>query len=159
MCLNKWMNIVLFEPEIPANTGNIARTCVLTDTALHLIKPLGFSLDEKHLKRAGLDYWDQLDLHVYEDFDDFLEKNEGAEIFAFSKKAEKRFDREDYPADAYLLFGRETSGLPDEVQDRIEKQVRIPMSDREGMRCLNLSNSAAVGLYEALRQNGFINMR
>lgn len=153
------MNIVLFEPEIPANTGNISRTCVLTGTSLHLIKPLGFSLDEKHLKRAGLDYWDLLDLHVYENFDDFMEKNPDAEVFVFTSKTDKSFTDAEYPEDAYLLFGRETSGLPAEVTERFENRVRIPMKDDDRLRCLNLSNSVAVGLYEALRQQGFQGMR
>ena len=153
------MNIVLFEPEIPANTGNISRTCVLTGTSLHLIRPLRFSLSEKQLKRAGLDYWDMLDLHVYENFEEFRKMNPEARIYAFSSKADIRFDEENYPEDAFLLFGRETSGLPEEIRDQADCLVRIPMTADDRCRCLNLSNSAAVALYEALRQQGYPGLR
>lgn len=152
------MNIVLFEPEIPANTGNIARTCVLTETSLHLIKPLGFSLAEKHLKRAGLDYWDLLDLHVYENYADFKEKNPQARVYAFTSKAETYFADVSYPEDSFLLFGRETSGLPAEIRGQADQTVRIPMSANDRCRCLNLSNAAAVAVYEALRQHQYCGM-
>ena len=148
------MNIVLLEPEIPANTGNIGRTCVSTGTRLHLIKPLGFSLAEKDLKRAGLDYWPKLDVTVYESYAEFLERNPGAAVFMATTKARQLYTEVRYPADAYLLFGKESAGLPEEllVENR-ERCVRIPMVKEN--RSLNLSNAAAVVLYEALRQNGF----
>ena len=152
------MNIVLHEPEIPANTGNIGRTCVATGTSLHLIKPLGFSLDEKHLRRAGMDYWRDLDLHVYENFQDFLDKNPGAKIYMATTKAHQNYSDVSYEPDCFLMFGKESAGIPEEILvDYEENCVRIPM--KENIRSLNLSNSVAVLLYEALRQNDFAQMQ
>ena len=148
------MNIVLLEPEIASNTGNIGRTCVATGTKLHLIEPLGFQLTEKNLKRAGMDYWDRLDVTRYIDYEDFLAKNPDAVIFIATTKARQSYDEVQYPQNAFLLFGKESGGIPEEllVQNR-ERCVRIPML--EGERSLNLANSVAILLYEALRQNGF----
>ena len=152
------MNIVLHEPEIPANTGNIGRTCVATGTSLHLIKPLGFSLDEKHLRRAGMDYWRDLDLHVYENFQDFLDKNPGAKIYMATTKAHQNYSDVSYEPDCFLMFGKESAGIPEEILvDYEDTCVRIPM--KENIRSLNLSNSVAVLLYEALRQNDFVQMQ
>lgn len=152
------MNIVLHEPEIPANTGNIGRTCVATGTRLHLIKPLGFSLDEKELKRAGLDYWKNLDVTVYENFQDFLDKNPGAVPFMATTKAKKTYTEVSYPDNAYIMFGKESAGIPEEILvDYEETSVRIPMN--EDIRSLNLSNSVAIMLYEALRQHDFAQMQ
>lgn len=152
------MNIVLHEPEIPANTGNIGRTCVATGTSLHLIKPLGFSLDEKHLRRAGMDYWRVVDLHVYENFQDFLDKNPGAKIYMATTKAHQNYSDVSYEPDCFLMFGKESAGIPEEILvDYEDTCVRIPM--KENIRSLNLSNSVAVLLYEALRQNDFAQMQ
>ncbi len=152
------MNIVLLEPEIPANTGNIGRTCVATGTTLHLIKPLGFSLDEKALKRAGLDYWKDLDVRVYENYADFLEKNNGAIPYMATTKATHIYTDVEYASDSYIMFGKESAGIPEEILvDNPDKCIRIPMN--EEIRSLNLSNSAAIILYEALRQNEFKNMQ
>ena len=148
------MNIVLLEPEIPANTGNIGRTCTATGTRLHLIEPLGFSLSEKALKRAGMDYWKDLDVTTYIDYQDFLDKNPGAKIYMATTKAEKVYTEVSYEPDCYIMFGKESAGIPEEilVQNR-ENCVRIPMiSDA---RSLNLSNSVAIGVYEVLRQWDF----
>jgi tRNA (cytidine/uridine-2'-O-)-methyltransferase len=148
------MNIVLFEPEIPANTGNIGRTCVATNTRLHLIEPLGFQLNEKALKRAGLDYWDKLDVTLYADFDDFMERNPGAKIFMATTKAQKVYTEVEYDPDCYIMFGKESAGIPEEILVEHEEDcVRIPMWGE--IRSLNLSNSVAIVLYEALRQVGF----
>ena len=151
------LNIVLLEPEIPANTGNIGRTCVATGTRLHLIEPLGFSLSEKALKRAGMDYWKDLDVTTYIDYRDFLEKNPGAKIYMATTKAQKMYTEVNYEPDCYIMFGKESAGIPEEllVQNR-ENCVRIPMMEQ--IRSLNLGNSAAIVLYEALRQNGFAGM-
>ena len=148
------MNIVLLEPEIPANTGNIGRTCVATGSRLHLIEPLGFSLSEKQLKRAGMDYWKDLDVTVYTCYEDFLLKNPGARIFMATTKAEKCYTDAGFKEDDYIMFGKESAGIPEEilVKNR-ENCIRIPM--KEEIRSLNLSNSVAVVLYEALRQCGF----
>ena len=151
------MNIVLYEPEIPANTGNIGRTCVATNTKLHLIEPLGFKLSEKHLVRAGLDYWDKLDVTVYSDFQDFLDRNPGAKIYMATTKAPAVYTDMKYEPDCYLMFGPESRGIPEEILvDNKDTCVRIPMWG--DIRSLNLSNSVAVLLYEALRQNGFEKM-
>jgi tRNA (cytidine/uridine-2'-O-)-methyltransferase len=147
------MHIVLFEPEIPANTGNISRTCAVTGMPLHLIKPLGFSLSDRYLKRAGLDYWDKLDLRIYENFEDFLSKNPNTRLFMFSTHAVKNYTEITYQDDDYLVFGPETRGLPAEVRDHYGTAVRIPMG--KDIRSLNLSNSVAIAAYEALRQLGF----
>ena len=148
------IHVVLLEPEIPQNTGNIARTCAATGASLHLIKPLGFSIDDKHMKRAGLDYWDSLDLHVYENLEDFYKKNPDALIYYFSKKAKHVYSEIDYPDDVYLCFGRESVGLPEELLKKNEdRSLRMPM--KEGLRSLNLSNTVAIAVYEVLRQRGF----
>ena len=151
------LNIVLFEPEIPANTGNIGRTCVATNTRLHLIEPLGFSLSEKNLKRAGMDYWKDLDVTTYIDFEDFMEKNPGAKIYMATTKAANVYTEVNYEPDSYIMFGKESAGIPEEILvDYKETSIRIPMIGE--IRSLNLSNSVAIVLYEALRQNGFANM-
>lgn len=151
------INIVLLEPEIPANTGNIGRTCVAAGARLHLIEPLGFSLSEKALKRAGMDYWKDLDVTTYIDYHDFLEKNPGARIYMATTKARRMYTEVSYEPDCYIMFGKESAGIPEEllVANR-ENCVRIPMMG--DIRSLNLGNSAAIVLYEALRQNGFRGM-
>jgi tRNA (cytidine/uridine-2'-O-)-methyltransferase len=151
------INIVLHEPEIPQNTGNIARTCAATGAALHLIKPMGFEVDDKKLKRAGLDYWHQLDITYYEGYDDFMSKHKDAEIYYFSTKAPRCYTEVKYEGEIYLMFGKETKGLPEELlKANRERCVRIPM--RENLRSLNLSNAAAIAVYEVLRQNEFENL-
>ena len=151
------LNIVLHEPEIPANTGNIGRTCVATGTRLHLIEPLGFSLDEKQLRRAGLDYWKDLDVSVYKNYDEFLLKNPGAKIYYATTKARHCHTHVAYEPDCYIMFGKESAGIPEEILvDNEETCIRIPMIG--DVRSLNLSNSVAVVLYEALRQNNFEGM-
>lgn len=151
------MNVVLLEPEMPANTGNIGRTCVATNTKLHLIEPLGFKLNEKMIRRAGLDYWDKLDVTVYSDFQDFLDRNPDARIYMATTKAQKAYTDVEYDPDCYLMFGKESAGIPEEILlDNQENCVRIPMWG--DIRSLNLSNSVSVILYEALRQNGFEKM-
>ena len=151
------MNIVLYEPEMPANTGNIGRTCVATNTKLHLIEPLGFKLSEKHLVRAGLDYWPKLDVTVYSNFEDFLAKNPGAKIYMATTKAEKAYTHVEYGPDDYIMFGKESAGIPEEILLQYpETSVRIPMIG--DIRSLNLGNSVAIMLYEALRQNNFEGM-
>lgn len=153
------MNIVLLEPEMPSNTGNIGRTCVATNTRLHLIEPLGFKLNEKALKRAGLDYWDKLDVSIYSDYQDFLEKNPQAagNMYFATTKAHKVYSDVIYSPDCYLMFGKESAGIPEKILVENEEHcIRIPMWG--DIRSLNLSNSAAIVLYEALRQNGFEKM-
>ena len=151
------LNIVLFEPEIPANTGNIGRTCVATNTRLHLIEPLGFRLNEKAIKRAGMDYWDDLDVTTYIDFQDFMEKNPGAKIYMATTKAPNVYTNVNYEPDCYIMFGKESAGIPEEILiHHKEDSIRIPMVG--DIRSLNLGNSVAIVLYEALRQNGFQNM-
>ncbi len=152
------MNIILHEPEIPANTGNIGRTCVATGTKLHLIKPLGFSLDEKQLKRAGLDYWSNLDVTVYENFEDFLEKHPDAKIYMATTKAKHCYTDVAYGPEDYIMFGKESAGIPEEILlDYEETSIRIPMLSE--IRSLNLSNAVAITLYEALRQQNFAFMQ
>ena len=152
------LNIVLHEPEIPANTGNIGRTCVATGTRLHLIEPLGFSLSEKALKRAGMDYWKDLDVTTYLDFEDFLEKNPGAKIYYATTKAPQTYTDVHYEEDCYIMFGKESAGIPEEILVEYEKScIRIPMG--QDIRSLNLSNSVAIVLYEALRQNNFAGLQ
>ena len=152
------LNIVLFEPEIPQNTGNIGRTCVATNTRLHLIEPLGFRLNDKTLKRAGMDYWADLDVTRYDDFDDFMERNPGAKIYMATTKAPNVYTEVNYEPDCYIMFGKESAGIPEEIlKDNPDTCVRIPMMGE--IRSLNLSNSVAVVLYEALRQNDFSNMQ
>lgn len=153
------LNIVLHEPEMPANTGNIGRTCVATGTRLHLIEPMGFRLNEKQIKRAGLDYWDKLDVTVYDDFNDFLEKNPDAKgkLYMATTKAKHSYCDVTYPEDCYIMFGKESAGIPEEILvDYEDTCVRIPMLP--DIRSLNLSNSVAVVLYEALRQQQFSQM-
>lgn len=151
------LNIVLFEPEIPANTGNIGRTCVATGTRLHLIEPLGFSLSEKALKRAGMDYWKDLDVTTYVNWEDFCNKNPEAKIYFATTKAKHVYSEVNYEPDAYIMFGKESAGIPEEIlKENPDTCVRIPMLGE--IRSLNLSNSVAVVLYEALRQNNFEHM-
>lgn len=148
------VNIVLVEPEIPQNTGNISRTCAVTGASLHLVEPLGFSIDEKHVRRAGLDYWDQLDLHIYKNLEAFFEANRDGEFFYFSTKAKKTHCDITYPDNCFLVFGKETKGLPEPlIFSNLDRAVRIPM--RKGLRSLNLSNSVAIAVYEVFRQKGF----
>ncbi len=150
------MNIVLYQPEIPQNTGNIARTCALTETNLHLIKPLGFSLDEKHLKRAGLDYWDLVKLSVYDSFEQFVEKNPTAKLYLLTTKATKFYHQINYDQNAFLMFGKETAGIPEAIHTAYpERRFRIPMRNHEKARSLNLSNAVNIVLFEALRQHNF----
>lgn len=151
------MNIVLYEPEMPLNTGNIGRTCVATNSRLHLIEPLGFKLNEKAVRRAGLDYWDKLDVTVYCDFQDFLDRNPGAKIYMATTKARMVYTEAAYMPGCYLMFGKESAGIPEEILvENQENCVRIPMWGE--IRSLNLANSVAIVLYEALRQNGFERM-
>lgn len=151
------LNVVLLEPEMPANTGNIGRTCVATGTVLHLIEPLGFHLDDRSIKRAGMDYWHKLDVRRYINYEDFLEKNPGAIIYMATTKARKVYTEVAYEDDCYIMFGKESAGIPEEIlKQNKERCIRIPMN--EEIRSLNLSNSVAIMLYEALRQQGFKNM-
>ena len=151
------LNIVLHEPEIPANTGNIGRTCAAVGARLHLIEPLGFRLNEKNLKRAGMDYWDQLYVKTYINYEDFLERNPGIKIYMATTKAPKIYTEVRYEPDCYIMFGKESAGIPEEMLvNHKEECVRIPMLG--DIRSLNLGNSVAVILYEALRQNGFADM-
>jgi len=148
------MNIVLLEPEIPFNTGAIGRTCVATNTTLHLIEPLGFVLNEKSVKRAGMDYWDKLDVRRYINFDEFLEKNPGAHIYMATTKAKNVYTQVKYDENDYIMFGKESAGIPEEILVKHKDDcIRIPML--EDIRSLNLSNSVSIVLYEALRQNDF----
>ncbi|MCR5283755.1 MAG: tRNA (cytidine(34)-2'-O)-methyltransferase [Lachnospiraceae bacterium] len=151
------MHIVLHEPEIPANTGNIGRTCVATGTDLHLIEPLGFSLSEKQLKRAGMDYWSQLSVTRYLHFEEFLQKHPGAKIWMATTKAQKVYSEVTFGPDDFIMFGKESAGIPEEILvDRREDCIRIPMLGQT--RSLNLSNAVAIVLYEALRQNDFLSL-
>ena len=155
------INVVLYQPEIPSNTGNIARTCAATDTTLHLIRPLGFSADDKMLKRAGLDYWKFVNIIYYDSIDEFFEKNQGGEFFYLTKFGEKphtTFDYSDINKEYYFVFGKETTGLPKEVRENNpERCLRIPMTDN--VRSLNLSNTAAILVYEALRQQNYRHLK
>ena len=152
------LNIVLYEPEIPANTGNIGRSCVATNTRLHLIEPLGFSLEEKQLKRAGMDYWKDLDVTTYVNWEDFCQKNPDAKIYYATTKARHVYSEVNYEPDCYIVFGKESAGIPEEIlKENPDTCVRIPMVGET--RSLNLSNSVAIVLYEALRQNDFSNMK
>lgn len=151
------LNIVLHEPEIPQNTGNIARTCAATGTALHLIEPLGFSIDEKAVRRAGLDYWDKLALFVYSSLEDFYKQNSKGNFFYCSTKARRTYADVVYPSNSYLIFGKESAGLPEEtLKDNPTSCIRIPM--KEDIRSLNLSNAAAIVCYEVLKQREFKGM-
>lgn len=152
------LNVVLLEPEIPGNTGNIGRTCVATGTRLHLIDPLGFRLGAKEIKRAGMDYWEQLDVRRYVNYGEFLQENPGAEIYMATTKATKLYTEATYGPDCYLMFGKESGGIPEELLvGNQERCIRIPMV--EDIRSLNLADSVAIVLYEALRQNQFPGMR
>jgi tRNA (cytidine/uridine-2'-O-)-methyltransferase len=153
------IHVVLYQPEIPSNTGNIARTCAATDTALHLIRPLGFSTDDKMLKRAGLDYWEYVNIFYYDSLDEFYEKNDGEFYYLtkFGEKPHSTFDYSDITKDHYFIFGRETTGLPkDVIEKNKDVSLRIPMN--QNVRSLNLSNTAAILIYEALRQQNFPNL-
>ncbi len=153
------LNIVLFQPEIPQNTGNIARTCVLTNSKLHLIKPLGFTLEEKHLKRAGLDYWKDLNLEIHESYEDFREKYPEAILYLSTTHGSKYYDEVSYKEGDFIVFGRESSGLPDYIKnENRESCIRVPML-KTSARSLNLSNTVAIVAYEALRQLGYPNMK
>lgn len=151
------INIVMVEPEIPQNTGNIARTCAATGAKLHLVKPLGFSIDDKYLKRAGLDYWDKLDIEIHENLEEFLNKYKiRNNTFLASTKSQQTYADIDYTKfnEIFILFGKETKGLPEDlIENNMKQAIRIPM--KEGLRSLNLSNSVAIIVYEALRQNQF----
>ncbi|MCP8969342.1 tRNA (uridine(34)/cytosine(34)/5-carboxymethylaminomethyluridine(34)-2'-O)-methyltransferase TrmL [Ectobacillus ponti] len=151
------IHVVLYQPLIPANTGNIARTCAGTGASLHLIRPLGFSTDDKALKRAGLDYWEHVDIHYYDSLDEFYEKNAGGEFFyltKYGKKPHSSFDYSNREQEYYFVFGRETDGLPaNVVQENYERCLRVPMN--QNIRSLNLSNTAAILVYEALRQQDY----
>lgn len=152
------MHIILHQPEIPGNTGNIGRTCVATGTSLHLIEPLGFRLDEKAIRRAGMDYWKYLDIHRYMNLEEFQAKNPDAKIWFATTKARKIYTEADFARDDYIMFGKESAGIPEEIlAEHEENCIRIPMSP--DIRSLNLSNSVAIVLYEALRQNGFCNLQ
>ena len=151
-------NIVLYEPEIPSNTGNIGRTCVACGARLHLIEPLGFRLNEKEIRRAGMDYWKELDVTRYLNYEDFLEKNPGAVIYMASTKAPNVYTEVSYEDGCYLMFGKESAGIPEEILAKNqERAVRIPMLDK--IRSLNLGNSVAIVLYEAPRQQRFAGMQ
>ncbi|WZL71754.1 tRNA (uridine(34)/cytosine(34)/5-carboxymethylaminomethyluridine(34)-2'-O)-methyltransferase TrmL [Clostridiaceae bacterium 35-E11] len=150
------INVVLFEPEIPPNTGNIARTCAATGSRLHLIKPLGFSVDDKHLKRAGLDYWDLLDLHIYENIDELFNQYLDAKFFFATTKAKKFYADMHYEDECFIVFGKETAGLPKALlTEHMETCIKIPMVSNERARSLNLANSVNIILYEVLRQMNF----
>ncbi len=153
------LNIVLIEPEIPQNTGNISRTCAATGARLHLVEPFGFKLDDKKMKRAGLDYWDLLDISYYKNTEEFFEKNAGP-FFFFTTKALHIHSEVTYPDGAYLVFGKETAGLPEELlKAHPDSCVRLPMINDDSARSLNLSNAVAVGAYEVLRQWNYPEMR
>jgi tRNA (cytidine/uridine-2'-O-)-methyltransferase len=148
------LNIVLVEPEIPQNTGNIARTCACTGSALHLVRPFKFEISDKTVKRAGLDYWDKVDIHYYDSLSDFLDQHKNDKLFYLSTKAEKSIYDVQFPDGCYLLFGKETKGLPEDlIYSDYENAVRIPMIGE--LRSLNLANSVAIALYEGLRQHDF----
>lgn len=152
------LNIVLHEPEIPANTGNIGRTCVAANARLHLIEPLGFRLNEKNLKRAGMDYWKDLDVTTYINYEDFLEKNPGAKIYMATTKGQHVYSDVKFEPDCYIMFGKESAGIPEEILlEHPNEAIRIPMMGET--RSLNLANSVSIVLYEALRQNGFAQMK
>ncbi len=153
-------NIVLVEPEIPANTGNISRTCALTDTKLHLVEPLGFSISDRMLKRAGLDYWDYLNVEVHKSLNVFMNKHGSKTLYLATTHGINRYTDVSFEPGSYILFGRETRGLPKELIDaHMDRTIRVPMGDNPNLRSLNLSNTVAIVLYEALRQRGFSGMR
>ncbi len=151
----KKLNIVLYSPEIPQNTGNISRTCAVTGAALHIIRPIGFEISDRTLKRAGLDYWDKLDVTYYDSYNEFLEKNNGANFYFFSAKGKNCYTDIKYPEGSFLVFGCESVGLSEAlIKENLDNSVRIPML--KSVRCLNLSNSVAIAAYEVFRQNGFV---
>ncbi len=154
-------NIVLFNPQIPQNTGNIARTCAVTNSALHLIKPYGFNITEKNVKRAGLDYWNNVTIFEYADFNEFIaEKNRESQLFLITTKGDKKYSDVKYNDNDYFLFGSETIGLPQYIHQQYnQNRLRIPMLNIKAARCLNLSNSVNIVLYEALRQNEFLTLK
>lgn len=152
------LNIALIEPEIPQNTGNISRTCACTGTRLHLVRPFGFEISDATVKRAGLDYWDKVEIFYYDSLAEFLEKNSEAEMFFLSTKAKNRYSDVKFPDGCFLVFGKETKGLPESLlRERADRALRIPMG--ENLRSLNLSNSVAIVLYEALRQHDFYELK
>ena len=152
------LNVALIEPEIPQNTGNISRTCACTGTRLHLVRPFGFEISEKTVKRAGLDYWDKVEIVYYDSLAEFLEKNKNEKLFFLSTKAKNSYTDCAFPDNAFLVFGKETTGLPEDLlEQNADTALRIPMG--ENLRSLNLSNSVAIVLYEALRQHGFYNLK
>ena len=152
--MSKLLNVVLVHPEIPQNTGNISRTCAVTDVALHIIKPMGFEISDRTLKRAGLDYWHLLEVSYYDSFEEFTSVHGDMPMYFFTASAKSRFDTVEYPEGCFLVFGKESSGLEREIiEPNIERTVRIPM--RDGVRCLNLSNAVAVAVYHALDRLGF----
>ena len=152
------MNVILLEPEIPQNTGNIGRTCCATGTKLHLIEPMGFRINEKNLKRAGMDYWDDLDVTIYDSFKDFMDQHQGIKIWMATPKAPHRYTDVEFGPDDYIMFGKESAGIPEEILlDNEDTCIRIPMNPE--IRSLNLANSVAIVLYEALRQNDFHGMQ
>lgn len=149
-------HIVLVEPEIPPNTGNIARTCAATGTKLHLVEPLGYSIEDKHLKRAGLDYWEYVNLEVHKSLDEFLNKSKNVSMYLATTKGGTQYTDVRYEDEGYLLFGKETAGLPKWLVDKYhDRSIRIPMNQETGERSLNLANSVNIILFEALRQTGF----
>ena len=152
------INVVLVEPEIPQNTGNIARTCACTGSRLHLVRPFGFEISDRTVKRAGLDYWDKVEIFYYDSLDDFFAKNSGGQFFYLSTKAKKTYTEAEIPDGSFLLFGKETKGLPEKlVFDNPDTAIRIPMG--EALRSLNLANSVAIVVYDVLRRNGFEGLR
>lgn len=154
------LNIVLFQPEIPQNTGNIARTCAATGSKLHLIKPLGFSVSDKYLKRAGLDYWDLVDITYYENFEEFLDSIGEKEVFISTTKESRFYSDVKYTKDCYIMFGKETKGLPEYVHEKFKNtRIKIPMINNPHARSLNLANSVNIVMYEALRQLNFPDMQ
>lgn len=155
---NMSVNVVLVEPEIPQNTGNIARTCVVTGSVLHIVGKMGFSIDEKHVRRAGLDYWKDLELYTYASLEELYQKYPEGDFWYFSSKVARNFDKAVYSDQCFLVFGKETAGLPKKLLEANEaRSVRIPM--QAGQRCLNLSNAVCVGVYEAMRQNSYFHMK
>ena len=153
-----FLNIVLYEPEIAANTGNIGRSCVATGSVLHLIRPLGFRTNDKYVKRAGMDYWSELDVRYYDDFNDFLNKNQHPEVYMTSSKAKLYYTDMIYPPAAFIMFGKESAGIPKNILDSYPNtSIRIPML--KGVRCINLGSSVAVVMYEALRQQSFVGLQ
>lgn len=154
------LHVVLVEPEIPPNTGNIARTCAATGATLHLVKPMGFSVEDSQVKRAGLDYWPHVNLVIHESLNDFLMGHQGASLYLATTRGKQLYTEISYPEEAFFLFGKETQGLPKWlVEERYDETIRIPMTEKTHLRSLNLSNSVSIILFEALRQRGFAGLR